>query len=382
MLGSNNYLGLTGDARVVQGAQRRARRLRHGPDRLAPAQRHDRRCTSSSSASSPSGWAPRTRSSSPPATRRTSARSARSSRRATPSSSTPATTPRSSTACLLSRAKMRPFRHNKLDKLEKALERAQEDGGGVLVVVDGVYSMEGDVAPLRGDLRALRALRRPAHGRRGARRRRARRARRRGVASCSASRTASTCGWARSRSRWPSCGGFVAGQRRGRRLPADLEPRLHLHGVRRCRRRSARRSPRCASCARAEGPDLLRPRARQRAVPARRPARARLQDDRLTTIVTPVVPVLVEDDWKAALLWRALYDAGVFVNVAIHPAVPPGGALLRTSVMATHDEATLDRALDAFASVKHGLRGRTRTATHGGALILDPVSRDGTKSAL
>jgi 8-amino-7-oxononanoate synthase len=69
-------------------------------------------------------------------------------------------------------------------------------------------------------------------------------------------------------------------------------------------------------------------------------------------IVTPVVPVLVEDDWKAALLWRALYDAGVFVNVAIHPAVPPGGALLRTSVMATHEVATLDQALDAFEAVK------------------------------
>ena len=52
------------------------------------------------------------------------------------------------------------------------------------------------------------------------------------------------------------------------------------------------------------------------------------------------------------LLWRALYDAGVFVNVALHPAVPPGGALLRTSVMATHDRATLDRALAAFGEVK------------------------------
>src|SRR5205085_6707472 len=50
--------------------------------------------------------------------------------------------------CLLSRAKLRPFRHNRLDKLERALERAQGDGGGVLVVVDGVFSMEGDVAPL------------------------------------------------------------------------------------------------------------------------------------------------------------------------------------------------------------------------------------------
>jgi 8-amino-7-oxononanoate synthase len=64
------------------------------------------------------------------------------------------------------------------------------------------------------------------------------------------------------------------------------------------------------------------------------------------------VPVLVGDDWQAAVLWRALYDAGVFVNTALHPAVPPGGALLRTSVMATHDEATLQRALDVFARVK------------------------------
>jgi 8-amino-7-oxononanoate synthase len=71
-------------------------------------------------------------------------------------------------------------------------------------------------------------------------------------------------------------------------------------------------------------------------------------------LVTPIVPVLVGDDWKAALLWRALYDAGVYVNVALHPAVPPGGALLRTSVMATHEAAVLDRALAAFAQVKAG----------------------------
>jgi 8-amino-7-oxononanoate synthase len=69
-------------------------------------------------------------------------------------------------------------------------------------------------------------------------------------------------------------------------------------------------------------------------------------------IVTPVVPVVIGDDWKAALLWKALYDAGVYVNVALHPAVPPSGALLRTSVMATHDLETLDRALAIFARVK------------------------------
>jgi 8-amino-7-oxononanoate synthase len=64
------------------------------------------------------------------------------------------------------------------------------------------------------------------------------------------------------------------------------------------------------------------------------------------------VPVLVGDDWKAVLLWKALYDAGVYVNVAIYPAVPRGGALLRTSVMATHEREHLDQALSVFGRVK------------------------------
>jgi 8-amino-7-oxononanoate synthase len=77
---------------------------------------------------------------------------------------------------------------------------------------------------------------------------------------------------------------------------------------------------------------------------------ARMADG--TEIVTPVVPVVVGDDWKAVFLWKALYEAGVFVNVAIHPAVPPAGALLRTSVMATHDTTVLDEALEIFKQSK------------------------------
>jgi 8-amino-7-oxononanoate synthase len=67
--------------------------------------------------------------------------------------------------------------------------------------------------------------------------------------------------------------------------------------------------------------------------------------------LTPIVPVVVGEDWQAALLWKALYDAGVYTNVALHPAVPPGGALLRTSLMATHEREHLDRALGIFAEV-------------------------------
>ena len=58
----------------------------------------------------------------------------------------------------------------------------------------------------------------------------------------------------------------------------------------------------------------------------------------------------------------------MFVNVAIHPAVPPGGALLRTSVMATHDRPTLDRALDAFADVKAAFE-----AEHGPLAVADSL---------
>ena len=49
--------------------------------------------------------------------------------------------------------------------------------------------------------------------------------------------------------------------------------------------------------------------------------------------------------------WRALFDAGVFVNPVIAPAVPEGNALLRTSYMATHTNAQLDRVLEIFATV-------------------------------
>src|SRR5918998_1334636 len=51
-------------------------------------------------------------------------------------------------AVMMSRARIRPFRHNRLGKLATMLERAAGDGGGVLVVVDGVFSMEGDLSPL------------------------------------------------------------------------------------------------------------------------------------------------------------------------------------------------------------------------------------------
>jgi 8-amino-7-oxononanoate synthase len=68
---------------------------------------------------------------------------------------------------------------------------------------------------------------------------------------------------------------------------------------------------------------------------------------------TPIVPVVIGDEDKTYEMCQSLEDLGVFVNPVVPPAVPPGRSLLRTSLMATHTEEHLSRALDAFAKVKH-----------------------------
>ncbi len=266
---------------------------------------------------------------------------------------------------LLSKAKMRPFRHNRMDKLERALQRAEQDGGGVLVVVDGVFSMEGDVAPLVDIVElceryGARLMVDEAHG-----------------AGVLGARGAGACELLGVESKvdlrmgtfsksLAACGGFVAG-------PAEVIDYLRISS--RAFLFTASAVPAALGAALAalriirssEGPQLLADvleNARYLADGLRALGYRTLQgepvrigpelDSATESVVTPIVPVLVGDDWKAALLWRALYDGGVFTNCALHPAVPPGGALLRTSVMATHDRATLDRALEVFATVKQG----------------------------
>ncbi len=64
-----------------------------------------------------------------------------------------------------------------------------------------------------------------------------------------------------------------------------------------------------------------------------------------------VVPVIIGDTEKVLAMWRALFDAGVFVNAFIRPGVPPGMELLRTNFMATHEKQHLDRILETFRAV-------------------------------
>lgn len=70
---------------------------------------------------------------------------------------------------------------------------------------------------------------------------------------------------------------------------------------------------------------------------------------------TPIIPILLGDDLITLAMWRGLFDAGVFVNPVLSPAVLPQDSRLRTSFMATHTDEQLDRVLNIFQEVGHSL---------------------------
>ncbi|CAN5615431.1 pyridoxal phosphate-dependent aminotransferase family protein [soil metagenome] len=256
--------------------------------------------------------------------------------------------------CKLSGAKLRPFRHNQTAKLEKMLGRANADGGGVLVVVDGVYSMEGDLCDLPPivDLcreYGARLMVDEAHGvgvlgERGA-----------GACELFGLESEVDLRMGTFSKSLASCGGFIAGSE---------EVVEYLRVASRSFIFSASAVPAAVGAAlgalrviRSDGPELmgrllenagyLREGFRRLGLKVVEPGT--LPDG--TEASTPVVPVVVGEDWQAIVLWKALFEAGVYTNVAIHPAVPPGCALLRTSLMATHEREQLDQALAIFEKV-------------------------------
>jgi 8-amino-7-oxononanoate synthase len=257
--------------------------------------------------------------------------------------------------CRLSGARLRPFRHNRIDKLERMLERAADDGGGVMVIVDGVFSMEGDIAPLAQIVEACerhgaRLLVDEAHGvgvlgERGA-----------GASELFGVEDRVDLRMGTFSKSLASCGGFIAG-------PADVIE--YLKFASRPFMFTASAVPAAVGAVLGalrvirgpDGPGLLERLLANAAylhgglseLGLRVVEPTRLEDGR--EVVTPIVPIVVGEDWQAALVWKALFDAGVYTNVALHPAVPPGGALLRTSLMATHEREHLDRALAVFGDV-------------------------------
>jgi 8-amino-7-oxononanoate synthase len=66
---------------------------------------------------------------------------------------------------------------------------------------------------------------------------------------------------------------------------------------------------------------------------------------------TPIVPIFIGDTHRTFVTWKFLFEGGVFVNATISPAVPEGKQLLRTSFMATHTEEQLCQVLETFEKV-------------------------------
>jgi 8-amino-7-oxononanoate synthase len=245
----------------------------------------------------------------------------------------------------LAAGSLRSFRHNQPSSLRRRVRswRRQQGTGGALVAVDGIYSMEGDAAPI-AELAAVcgeegaRLLVDEAHalgvmGPQGA-----------GAAAAAGIRPDLLMGtFSKSLA---SCGGFIAG-------PQEVIDYLRVA----CRALLFTASGVPAALAAAlvaaeiaRDEQWRREAVRERADQLRK-GLAELGYRVGSADQAAIVPVHVGDDWAAARTWRALLDQGVYTNCAVPPAVPAGRALLRTSVMATHTEAQISDALQAFEVV-------------------------------
>jgi len=235
------------------------------------------------------------------------------------------------------------FRHNDPEHLERVLGRLGERQGA-LVVLEGVYSMGGDLSPLPALVdvarrHGARLLLDDAHGvgvlGRGGR----------GTADHFDLGNETDLILGTFSKSLASSGGFLAGDARvidfvghfGRSFlfTAALPPASTAAGL--AALELLEREP--------ERIGRLRDNARSYRVALR------AAGFDVTDALTPIVPIAVGDESLAAESWRALLDAGLYVNAAIFPAVPRGRAILRTSVMATHTEGQIARAVEILASV-------------------------------
>ena len=244
--------------------------------------------------------------------------------------------------CRLSYGEMKRFKHNDVADLEKVLAQIAPERGR-LVVVDGVYSMGGDIAPLPEIIPVCqkynaRLMVDDAHS----------------IGVIGGGRGTSAhfgvtdqvdlimCTFSKA---FASLGGFIAGDE-------DV-----MHFIKHFARSfifSASMPPSNIAAALA-ALDVMRTEPEHVQRLERNGRRMREGFKSLGFDIgnsqTAVVPINIYDDMKTIYTWKALFDAGVFVNAVLPPGVPPNKSLLRTSYMASHTDAQLDRILEIFAVV-------------------------------
>jgi 8-amino-7-oxononanoate synthase len=243
-------------------------------------------------------------------------------------------------ACRLTFGNVYRFKHNDMADLEKVLSSLDKDAGK-LVVVDGVFSMEGDLINLP-EVVALskkysaKIMVDDAHGI--------------GVMGKNGRGTSEHFGveddidlvmgtFSKSIS---SLGGFVAG---------DAKVISYIKHFARALIFSASITPASVATAIATV-DIIQtePDRREKLWKITKKMKSGFQALGYNTgpTETPIIPIIVGTDETAFMLWRLLREDGIFTNPVVYPAVPKGQSLIRTSYSATHTEEELDTVLVSF----------------------------------
>ncbi len=244
--------------------------------------------------------------------------------------------------CMLALGEMRRFAHNDLDHLERVL-KGIDSKSGTMVVVDGVYSMGGDLAPLPEMIPILkkygaRLMVDDAHslgvmgGGRGT------------AAHFGVTDDVDLIMGTFSKS-FASLGGFIAG----------TEDVVHYiqHHARSLIFSASMPASNVAAVLAALDIMETEPERVQRLWQVTERMRAGLKalGFDMGPSVTPIIPIIVGDRERTLIAWKMCFEAGLYTNPVFAPAVPPDRGLLRTSYMATHTDAQIDRALNILGEV-------------------------------
>jgi 7-keto-8-aminopelargonate synthetase-like enzyme len=243
-------------------------------------------------------------------------------------------------ACRLSFATVHKYKHNSMKALERILA-SLDPRDGKIIIVDGVFSMEGDIVDLPGIVPlarkyGARILVDDAHGI--------------GVLGEHGRGTAEHFGLESEvdlimgtfSKTFASIGGVVVGTK-----PVVSFIKHHARSL----IFSAAATPASVASVLAVL-DMLEsePELRQRLRAVTEHMRTSFQAMGYDTGAsqTPIIPIFVRDDEKAFMLWRLLREEGIFTTPVVYPAVPHGQALIRTSYGAGHTDEELDAVLAAF----------------------------------
>ncbi len=244
--------------------------------------------------------------------------------------------------CRLSFGQVKKYRHNDMKDLERALDQTKDKGK--LIIVDGIFSMEGDIADLPSIVKLAKAygarvMVDDAHaigvlGEGG-----------RGTAEHFALEDQVDLIMGTYSKSLAAIGGFIAGSK---------EVISFIKHVGRSMIFSASLPPALVASVGA-ALDIIEEEPQLR-IRLWKNTHKMLQGYKKLgydtgTSETPIIPVIIKDTIKVYGMCKHLFENGVFVNPVVNPAVPPGRELLRTSYMATHTDEQLDKVLSAFEKV-------------------------------